>query len=98
MTVATSGPDGTGGAARRRRLILATTMLTATIYSMNLTIVSISLPHMQGTFSATPDQISWVITAFIVGMTIMIIATGWVSNRFGRKNVYIVSIAFFVAT
>lgn len=98
IDAAAQGPDGTGGAVQRRRLILATTMLTATIYSMNLTIVSISLPHMQGTFSATPDQISWVITAFIVGMTIMIIATGWVSNRFGRKNVYITSIAFFVAT
>ena len=93
---AARGPGG--GAARRRRFILATTMLSATIYSMNLTIVSISLPHMQGTFSATPDQISWVITAFIVGMTTMIIGTGWISNRFGRKNVFILSILFFVAT
>ena len=95
MTAAAVRLDG--GAVRRRRLILATTMLTGAIYSMNLTIVSISLPHMQGTFSATPDQISWVITAFIVGMTTMTIGTGWLSNRFGRKRIYILSILFFVA-
>ena len=50
-----------GLTAFRRRLIMATCMLAASVYSMNITIVSISLPHMQGTFSATPDQIAWVV-------------------------------------
>ena len=80
---------------RNRPFIMATTMLASSIYSLNLTIVSISLPHMQGTFSATPDQIAWVVTAFLVGMTTMIVATGWVSRRIGRKRLFALSLAVF---
>jgi DHA2 family multidrug resistance protein len=82
---------------RNRPLIMATTMLASSIYSLNLTIVSISLPHMQGTFSATPDQIAWVVTAFLVGMTTMIVATGWVSRRIGRKRLFALSLAVFTS-
>ena len=80
---------------RRRPYIMMTTMLGSSIYSLNLTIVSISLPHMQGTFSATPDQIAWVVTAFLVGMTTMIVATGWVSRRIGRKRLFALSLGLF---
>ena len=83
------------GLARHRTIIMMTTMLAASIYSLNLTIVSISLPHMQGTFSATPDQIAWVVTSFIVGMTTMIVATGWMSRRVGRKQLFTLSLGLF---
>ena len=55
--------------------------------------VGVALPHMQGTFSATPDQIAWVMTSFIVGGTMMIAVTGWASTRFGRKQLYIAAVA-----
>ncbi|MBT5415053.1 MAG: DHA2 family efflux MFS transporter permease subunit [Rhodospirillaceae bacterium] len=77
---------------------MATCMLAASIYSMNLTIVSISLPNMQGTFSASPDQIAWVVTGFILGLTMTVACIGWVSERLGRKRVYIAALAAFVAT
>ena len=54
--------------------------------------VGVALPHMQGTFSATSDQIAWVMTAFIVGGTMMIAVTGWASTRFGRKRLYIAAV------
>jgi DHA2 family multidrug resistance protein len=61
------------GPAPNRHLIMATVTLASAIYSINLTVVAISLPQMQGGFSATRDQISWVVTAFILGQTAMII-------------------------
>jgi DHA2 family multidrug resistance protein len=84
------------GSRLQRRLIMATCMLAASIYSMNLTIVSISLPHMQGTFSATPDQVAWVVTGFILGLTMMVACIGWIAERFGRKEVYLGCLTVFV--
>src|SRR5262245_34784980 len=88
------------GAARgesfQRTMIMVTCMLAASIYSMNLTIVAISLPHMQGTFSATPDQVSWVVTGFILGLTMMIACIGWIADQLGRKKVYLICMTFFV--
>lgn len=82
----------------QRAMIMATCMLAASIYSMNLTIVSISLPNMQGTFSASPDQIAWVVTGFILGLTMTIGCIGWISQRLGRKRVYVAALAAFVVT
>ena len=50
------------------------------------------MPYMQGTFSATSDQIAWVMTAFIVGGMMMNAVTGWASTRFGRKQLFVVAI------
>ena len=55
----------------------------------------VALPHMQGAFSATQDQISWVITSYIVASAIMIPLAGWVSDRFGRKTVYALAVTGF---
>lgn len=84
------------GESFQRAMIMATCMLAASIYSMNLTIVSISLPHMQGTFSATPDQVSWVVTGFILGLTMMIACIGWIADQLGRKKVYLTCLVAFV--
>jgi DHA2 family multidrug resistance protein len=86
-------PNGT---AFRRRLIMATCMLAASVYSMNITIVSISLPHMQGAFSATPDQIAWVVTSFTLGLTMMVACVSWISNRMGRRRMYLVGLVGFI--
>ena len=50
---------------------------------------------MQGTFSATQDQISWVITSYIVASAIMIPTAGWLSTRFGRKRVFVWAVTGF---
>jgi DHA2 family multidrug resistance protein len=86
------------GPAPNRHLIMATVTLASAIYSINLTVVAISLPQMQGGFSATRDQISWVVTAFILGQTAMIIFSSWLASRVGRKRLYVVSIAAFMGT
>lgn len=82
--------------AIRRGWVMATCIAAASVYSMNMNIVLISLPHMQGTFSASPDQIAWVVTSFILGLTMSIACIGWVAERFGRKNVFLGALFAFV--
>jgi DHA2 family multidrug resistance protein len=65
------------------------------IYAIDWTIAAVALPHMQGTFAATQDQITWVMTSYIVVSAITLPTTGWLSARIGRKRLFLVSIAGF---
>ncbi len=89
--------DDTAPAANRG-LITASVMLAAILYSLDWTITSVALPHMQGTFSATQDQVSWIITSYIVASAVMIPTAGWLSNRFGRKRVFLTAVGGFMIT
>ncbi len=92
MTLAEPARDGTP----LRRGLMSVAVMTATImYSLDWTIASVALPHMQGTFSATQDQISWVLTSYIVASAIMIPTAGALSRRFGRKRVFLCAVAGF---
>jgi DHA2 family multidrug resistance protein len=51
---------------------------------------------MQGSLAASPDQITWVLTSYIVAAAIMTPPVGWLSARYGRRNVFLVSLAGFV--
>lgn len=73
---------------RHPGLSSASVMLGAFLYSMDWSIAAVALPQMQGTFSATQDQISWVITSYIVTSAIVMPTGGWLSMRFGRKRVF----------
>jgi DHA2 family multidrug resistance protein len=72
-------------------------MLGAFLYSIDWSIAAVALPHMQGTFSATQDQISWVITSYIVTSAIVMPTGGWLSTRFGRKRVFAWAVGGFTA-
>lgn len=80
---------------RHPALVSASVMIAALLFSIDWTIAIVALPHMQGAFSATPDQISWVITSYIVASAIMIPTAGWMSSRFGRKRVFVWAMAGF---
>ena len=70
--------------------------MTATIMqALDTTIANVALPYMQGTLSASQDQINWVLTSYIVAAAIMTAPVGWIANRFGRKKVFIVCSAGF---
>ncbi|MBM3394119.1 MAG: multidrug efflux MFS transporter, partial [Betaproteobacteria bacterium] len=85
-----------GGYPRHPLLITISVMMASFLYSLDWTIVAVALPHMQGTFSSTQDQISWVITSYIVAGAIALPTAGWLARRFGRKRVYLWSILVFL--
>lgn len=77
-------------------LITISVMLGTLMQVLDTTIANVALPNMQGTLSATQDQISWVLTSYIVGAAIMTPPTGWLAGRFGRKRIYLISMVGFV--
>jgi len=81
-----------------RGMITATVMLTSILQTLDNTIANVALPHMQGSLSATQEQMIWVLTSYIVATAIMTPATGWLASRFGRKRLFLVSVACFTVT
>lgn len=79
----------------RRLGMIAAGMSGSAVYEFTWSIAGVGLPHMQGTFSATPDQIAWVMTAFIMGTVVTIASTGWLAARFGRRRVFLASLIGF---
>lgn len=78
-----------------RAIVTCAVMLATTIYALDITIVSVALPHMQGTFSATTDEIAWVATSYIIAAAIITPVLGPVANRIGRKKVFLLGVAGF---
>src|SRR6185312_10927441 len=73
-------------------------MLATIMQALDTTIANVSLPYMQGSLSAAQDQISWVLTSYIVAAAIATPLTGWLVGRFGRKRVFLVCVAGFTLT
>jgi DHA2 family multidrug resistance protein len=79
-----------------RRALLTICAMTATIMqALDTTIANVALPYMQGSLSASADQISWVLTSYIVAAAVMTAPVGWLSDRFGRKKLFIVCVGGF---
>ncbi len=81
-----------------RLLITFSVMLATIMQALDNTIANVALPHMQGSFAASQDQIVWVLTSYIVAAAISIPLTGWLATRFDRKKVFLISIAGFTLT
>jgi DHA2 family multidrug resistance protein len=86
-----------GAPVINRGMITLSIMLATIIQALDGTIANVALPHMQGSLSATQDQVTWVLTSFIVAAAIATPLTGWLCDRFGQKNIFLVSIAGFTA-
>lgn len=76
-------------------MITLSIMLATVMQTLDSTIANVALPHMAGGLSASQDQISWVLTSYIVATAIATPVTGWLSGRYGRKMIFLVSIAGF---
>src|SRR5271157_4181926 len=79
-----------------RWLVALAVMLGTALEILDSSIVNVALPHMRGSFSASLDEISWVVTSYLVANGIMIPMTGWISARFGRKRYFLISVLVFV--
>ncbi|MFO0997215.1 MAG: DHA2 family efflux MFS transporter permease subunit [Alphaproteobacteria bacterium] len=79
----------------KKWLALSATMLGLGVYMLTMTLSGAALPRMQGTFSAAPDQMAWLLTSFVIGTTIMTACSGWIAVRFGRTRFYCIATAGF---
>ncbi len=79
-----------------RALITVAVMSATLIQVLDTTIVNVALPHMEGTLSATADQITWVLTSYLVASAIFMPLTGYFTDRLGRKKYLLISIGGFV--
>ncbi|MCB1740287.1 MAG: DHA2 family efflux MFS transporter permease subunit [Gammaproteobacteria bacterium] len=89
----------TGPFTRRERIIITVPVLMASLlHAVNMSTAYVALPNIQGNLSATPDQIGWIITAFVVASAVGTVLTGFFSSRFGRRNVFLAAIVGFTLT
>jgi MFS transporter, DHA2 family, multidrug resistance protein len=92
----------TAQGARRRvspelqRLLVTIFIMMATIMQvLDITIANVSLPYMQGSLSATLDQVSWVLTSYVVAAAVMTAPVGWLASRFGIKKLLLICVSGF---
>src|SRR6202163_3168707 len=81
-----------------RAMITATVMLATLMQALDTTIANVALPYMQGSLSATSDEINWVLTSYIVAAAIITPATGWLEARFGRKPLFLTAVIGFIVS
>jgi DHA2 family multidrug resistance protein len=79
----------------RRALVTVCTMTATIMQALDTTVANVALPYMQGSLSASLDQINWVLTSYIVAAAIMTAPMAWMADRFGRKRVFTVCAAGF---
>lgn len=80
-------------------VLLTIGIMTASLLQvLDSTIANVAIPHMQSTLGATPDEISWVLTSYIVAMAVTMPITGWLADRIGSRRLFILSTAGFVLT
>jgi len=75
--------------------VLIGSMAGVLMQALDTTIANVALPYMEGSLSASRDQITWVLTSYIIAAAIMTAPVGWLAARFGKKNFLITSIAGF---
>src|ERR671929_1251922 len=91
-----SGPAQSAAVPGLRRNMVTICAMTATIMqALDTTIANVALPYMQGSLSASLDQISWVLTSYIVAAAVMTAPVGWLADRFGRKTLFLACVGGF---
>jgi len=96
-----SGTGPAGGAATdtpHRALITICLMIATLMQSLDSTIANVALPYMQGSLSSSYDQVTWVLTSYVVMAAIMTAPVGWLAARFGRKNLFLTCLIGFTVT
>ena len=97
-----AGPAGAGSApaieVKHRGLITLSIMAATIMQVLDTTIANVALPSMTGDLGASQDTITWVLTSYIVASAIMTPVTGWLADRLGKRELFLISIVGFVAS
>ncbi|MDR3520152.1 MAG: DHA2 family efflux MFS transporter permease subunit [Acidocella sp.] len=81
-----------------RTLITICLMIATLMQALDSTIANVALPYMQGSLSASYDEITWVLTSYVIAAAIMTAPVGWLAARFGRKNLFVACLVGFTVT
>jgi DHA2 family multidrug resistance protein len=79
----------------RRLMVTIFVMMAVIMQVLDITIANVSLPYMQASLSATLDQVSWVLTSYVVAAAVMTAPVGWLANRFGIKTLLLICVTGF---
>src|ERR1700744_2141084 len=90
--MAEQGKTEIGG---NRGAITVCVILATLMQALDTTIANVALPYMQGSMSASQEQIAWVLTSYIVAAAIMTAPTGFLAARFGRTRLFVTTIVGF---
>jgi DHA2 family multidrug resistance protein len=84
--------------AGRRWLVTVAVMLVATTQVLDTSVTNVALPHMQGSLSASLDEITWVFTSFLAANAVILPATGWLVASLGRRRFFLLSTTVFLGS
>ena len=81
----------------RAKLIILTAVMASLLEIIDTSIVNVAIPTMMGNLGATLDEISWVVTGYIIANAIVLPIASWISQQVGRKLYYTSCILLFTA-
>src|SRR5437660_2798675 len=82
----------------RRWTVTLSVMMVVIMQVLDTSVTNVALPHMQGSLSASVEEMSWVISAFLAANAVVIPATGWLSARFGRRRLFLMCTVLFTVS
>lgn len=91
----TSKISNLGNSPFYKWIILVNVMITTFMVVLDTTVVNVALPSIMGNLGTSINKAEWVLTGYMLSMAAVLAATGWLSNRFGYKKIFIISLAFF---
>src|SRR6195256_3892980 len=96
--MAVTATPSAASASPNRTMVTVCAMVATLMQALDQTIANVALPYMQGSLSATADEITWVLTSYITAAAIMTAPVGWLAARFGRKYLFITCLVGFTIT
>src|SRR5499425_2572830 len=93
--MAAAAMQSSAASSPNRVMVTICAMVATLMQALDNTIANVALPYMQGSLSATLDQITWVLTSYVVAAAIMTAPVGWLAARFGRKNLFLACVGGF---
>src|ERR1700741_1624158 len=95
-TASTTASEQEAPLSALRRWSITVTVMTVTLMQvLDVTVINVALPHMQGSLSAGVDEISWVLTSYLAANAVILPATGWLASVLGRKRFFMLSTVMF---
>ena len=87
-----------GGVAKHRGLITGCVMIATLMQVLDSTIANVALPYMQSSLNSSIDQITWVLTSYVIASAILTAPVGWLASRYGRKRLFMICLVGFTIT